>query len=349
MYLTGLTQQNTWQIATGDGSRSYGNVFFELGIACLGPGDPGPWLDPSAMTFYNADESAKYKVESLSQVEPGEWVIARKGTQTILGVGKVKSSIKWSRILEDVDGWDLQHYVDVEWYRPATPQMVLSFSDRTLPWHTISGCNDQRVYQAIERTQFERVEPSTPISGIAEPTTIQIASLSKELLNRGVRVQDAENVIAAIERIERLTRWYLANDPRVGEAEIRAFLVAPLLVALGWPEQRIKLEYDATDVALFRERFNRKQRSSPEWIVEVKSFGNGLAFTKGQLKKYGKRFPNCTKFIATNGYRYVFLELEGSSLKQRGYFNLLNMRDRNVLHPEGLTPVETLSELSRFN
>lgn len=350
MFLTALNKENTWQVGTGDGSRSYAQVFFDLGIACLGSGDPGPWADEKAMLHYNTNKADKKKVGSLAKVKEGEWVIARKGLNTIMGVGRVTSRIQWSSVLEDVEGWDLQHYVNVEWYRPTTDDGQITFQSSPLPQYTISACNSQEVYDRIAITEFEAITPSSPIGSISPSNSVEIKQLATSLLDLGVRVQDADNVVAAIDRIVRLTTWYISNGP-VSEDEIRSFLVNPLMVALGWPEQRIKLEHHAIDVALFKDAISRKANTAPEWIIEVKTFGNGLAFSDAQLLRYANKFPECKHFVATNGHRYVLFERAGPNapLRHSGYFNLLNLKDRNVLNPESLTPTQAIVTLSRFN
>lgn len=36
-----LNVDNTWQIGTGDDTRSYFDIFSTYGVALVGPGDPG--------------------------------------------------------------------------------------------------------------------------------------------------------------------------------------------------------------------------------------------------------------------------------------------------------------------
>jgi hypothetical protein len=55
---------------------------------------------------------------------------------------------------------------------------------------------------------------------------------------------------AAISRIQRLARWYSRRAGWVSEHEIRTFLIVPLPLALGWPEQRINIEYEHADIAV---------------------------------------------------------------------------------------------------
>jgi hypothetical protein len=50
----------------------------------------------------------------------------------------------------------------------------------------------------------------------------------------------------ALRRIRRLARFYLDRDwILTNEYDTRTFLVVPLLLALGWAEQRMKVELQA--------------------------------------------------------------------------------------------------------
>ena len=49
---TDINETNTWQIGTGDPSRSYISVFLKFGVALVGPGEPGPERDPGTIIYY---------------------------------------------------------------------------------------------------------------------------------------------------------------------------------------------------------------------------------------------------------------------------------------------------------
>lgn len=348
MRLQNITSANTKQIGTGDGTRQYERTFFDLGIACIGPGDSGPFGTPEATAWFELYDEGVQRVTTMSRLEPGSWLIARKGLRTIVGVGQVTSHIQWNAILEDIEGWDLQHHVTVDWYRPIGGANRIVFDRNLLPQRTLSACNSPEVYARIAETDFERVLPIRSEESLRPAKSIGVNDLSRTFMDLGLRSQDSDNVAATIEHIIRLTQWYQDNDRKVRENEIRAFLVVPFLIALGWSEQRMKLEYHGIDVALFDRPFQGDYDSAPQVIVEAKQFGNGLAFTHEQINSYADAFPDCQRLVATNGYRYVYVERQNGVITKRGYFNLLRLRDRNALYLDTMTPAETMVALSRL-
>lgn len=67
------------------------------------------------------------------------------------------------------------------------------------------------------------------------------------LTKEGLRPGDAENLTAALARVRRLSRYYYdeVEWDHVREHETRTFLVVPLLLALRWAEQQLKIEHPA--------------------------------------------------------------------------------------------------------
>lgn len=348
MNLTALSPANTWQIGTGDGSRGYVGLFFKHGVAVVGPGDPGEEGTEEAKSYYTENATITNWGGVLNQVKVDHWLIARPGTGRIAAVGRVAGPMRYGRFFEDVEGWDLQHYVPVEWYRPATEDHIVHLERNCLTRATIQGCNVPEVFEAIRNTPFERVEPELSTDLLPSPEEESIEAVADALVDMGVRVQDAENVMRTIQRIVRLTHWYYEHDRDVLEHEIRAFLVLPLLQALGWSEQCMKLEYGRSDVALFSRPFRAKDPPAPQVILEAKTFGNGLAYTHDQAKSYGLKFPTCRRFVTTNGFRYRTYSRQGDGLVATGYVNLLRLRKRNVLELELMKPIETLVSLSNL-
>jgi len=348
MTLNNLTPANTWQIGTGDGSRGYVGLFYKYGVAVVGPGDPGEEGTEEAKRYYINNAGISNWGGVLSQVAVDHWLIARPGNGRIAAVGRVTGPMRYGRFFEDVEGWDLQHYVPVEWYRPGTEDHILHLDRNCLTRATIQGCNVPEVFEAIRNTPFERMEPQHSVDKLQGPEEESIEAVADALVDMGVRVQDAENVMRTIQRIVRLTHWYYEHDRAVLEHEIRAFLVLPLLQALGWSEQCMKLEYGRSDVALFSRPFRAIDPPAPEMILEAKTFVNGLSYTHDQAKAYGSKFPACQRFVTTNGFRYRTYERQGDALTATGYVNLLRLRKCNVLEPDLMPPIDTLVSLSNL-
>jgi hypothetical protein len=341
--------QKVWQIGSGDGSRGYSQVFFDLGVALVGPGDPGREGEEKTAEYYRLHPEAKNWGAKLKKTKPGDWIILRKGRREILGIGKIAGAYNYSSLFEDVDGWDLQHYAEVEWYRPLER---IEFESIPLSMNTLASCNHPEVLERIQAIEFEKVQRKATVAEKEAnlPAPIEIKELAPALIEHGLRIQDAEGITQTIERVIRLAKWYYKNDYRVSEHELRTFMVIPLLIALGWSEQKIKIEFSNIDAALFKMPFtaSKIKELSPEIILETKVFNDGLAFTGNQLKTYGKKFPDCRKFIATNGFRYKFFHKEGEAFVQKGYLNLFNLRKGDVFNNEVKGAIDTLLMMSGF-
>ena len=88
----------------------------------------------------------------------------------------------------------------------------------------------------------------------------------------------------------------------IREHETRSFLVLPLLLALGWSEQQIKIELGVKgerkriDIACFARAYRRDSSGELNYedctlIIETKDFRLGLEEAPDQAKAYAEHFP----------------------------------------------------------
>ena len=117
-----------WQVAAGDGSRDYADVFLKFGVILLGPGSEGDYF--SNKDIYNNPESGCYCpfvrtfAEELAQ---GDLVVLKRPVSSqweIVAVGEVMSDYSYEDAFSDVDGWDLQHCRRIEWKKPISQTIV---------------------------------------------------------------------------------------------------------------------------------------------------------------------------------------------------------------------------------
>jgi hypothetical protein len=80
------------------------------------------------------------------------------------------------------------------------------------------------------------------------------------LIVDGLPGQRAELIATTVWRLRRMAKWYSEHSADVGEHEIRTFLIVPLLISLGWPEQKMKIEWDNMDVVLFDSVYRKNAR-----------------------------------------------------------------------------------------
>lgn len=114
-----------------------------------------------------------------------------------------------------------------------------------------------------------------------------------------MRPKTAENLTATLDRIRSLAQYYHEHydRPDVREHETRTFLVIPLLLALGWAEQQIKIELPVkdrrrADVACFPKPYTKKNPGCV-LILETKAFSQGLDYAPEQAKRYPDSLPKC--------------------------------------------------------
>ena len=304
--------------------RDYSDRFLRHGLAFVG-GD----------TFCAA----------MEQVKPGDVLILKRGMSLIVAVGVVVErdgrcrSIGDKSWLRDFDGWDLQAWCNVDWHKPDAPYETTGLTRATL-----QGVNQQHLMDLADRALAE-----VPRCTVYEPEPPPTESVTDEdmigqLIEFGLRPAAAEELAQALRRIRLLARFYLSRDWNLTkEHEARSFLVLPLLLALGWAEQKIQIEYAVpgvgrADIACFRKSVRSfGQDGDCAVIIETKSLGQGLVYAQDQAHRYADKFPSCEVVLVTNGYCYKAFKRSAADgsfpLQPTAYLNIMDPRDRYPLDP----------------
>ena len=315
---------NYWQIAAGSQGRDYSEYFIRFGMAFVG---------------------GKENADLMSEVKIGDRVLLKSGLSKLVAAGEVvnrdgehseEGDKEW---LRDVDGWDLRAYCYVDWHIPAKPVGVEGLNRNTI----------QRVHKQQPQLKAAKVildfppqESIEPGPGKTEP--VDDDEIIEHLIIQGLRPRAAEDLTTTFNQIRRLARYYRGRRwEDVREHETRTFLVIPLLLALGWAEQQIKIELPAgrrgrADVACFSKPYARKNGECV-LIIETKSFSQGLHYAKIQVERYSKAFPNCKCIVASNGYCYKTWERQDDGQFNQmpsAYLNLLAPKDKYPLDPENV-------------
>lgn len=233
---------NYWQVAAGSEGRDYSADFITYGLAFVG---------------------GEANVASMLNVKTGDRVLLKKGMSKLLAVGVAverngvcagKDDKEW---LFDFDGWALPGYCNVDWYCPTQPIDAAGFTRTPMQQVHVNSLKNiaENALQTWPRVSSNISEPE-PTKDVADSELLDI------LIQEGLRPAAAEDVAAALQRIRLLVRYYTRFAWQdVNESEVRAFLVAPLLLALGWPEQNLKCELQIrsgrVDVACFAKPYRR--------------------------------------------------------------------------------------------
>jgi hypothetical protein len=309
-----------WIISAGAEGRDYTEYFQRFGMAFVG----------------GAPQRA-----TMKQVKVGDVILLKRGLTEIVAAGTVvdrngghsgDGDKEW---LRDFDGWDLAGYCYVDWHVPATPEPA-------------TGLRMGTIYQTSQPQLMVIAQkilsgPSQPFQNEPTPTkTVDDNALLGFLIQQGLRVAAADEVTEALRRIRLLAQYYYDNWKwqDIREHETRTFLVIPLLLALGWAEQQLKIEMPAAggrvDIACYPVAF-KGINAEAIVLIETKGFASGLHYAPEQAHGYAKSFSNCQVLLVTNGYCYkTYLRTgEGTfSTQPSGYLNIIKPRDRYPLEPE---------------
>jgi len=310
-----------WQVAAGSAGRDYADRFLQFGMAFVG-GDK--------------------QIATMKGVSAGDVILLKRGLYQIVAVGEVvhrdgkfrgEKDKKW---LYDFDGWELIAYCYVDWRKPDAPVQT-------------DGLTRATIQKAPQAKHIEIAESllSLPVQSFEpEPEStrdVEDIEILRFLISEGLRPSAADELTETIRKIRLLSEYYYGHCrwEDVREHETRTFLVVPLLLALGWSEQQIKIEYPCSrgrvDVACFNRAFRRKNDDCVV-LIETKDFSSGLDYAPTQARQYAESFPACRVMVVTNGYCYkTYLKSDdGFSSKPSAYLNLLSPQDRYPLDPKNV-------------
>lgn len=339
-----ITNEPLWQIGTGDYTRDYSKMCLDFGIAIVGPGWPGDARKTPPELVTENDWGIR-----LTQIKVGDVVLLRRGQTLIKAVGRVTKDYDYSLSLSDIHGWDLNHYITLEWLTRRDGQDIV-LPHAMIGYSSMSaiGKNYDAVKEIVNSQELIPYRSERKLSDLRYPGPVTIDDLKDHLIEHGIRIADAENTADTIARIITLVKWYNKNYPNVLEHELRAFMVIPLLMSLGWSEQKMKLEYDKIDIALFNAPYTKHTKDQPEIIIETKTFEDGLLLAKEQLNYYAGKYPTCRTMVTTNGYRYNVYKKDADSFGLRSYFNLLDMRRHDYIENHILGALDGVIQISNL-
>ena len=330
-----ISNKVVWQQAAGDTDRDYSDLFLQWDVILGGPGYAGAWPDCKQRLLN--DKWSAHKVTDLGRfsgkMADGDLVVLRMGTSKVLGVGQVVGGYEWREEFGDIDGWDLQHVRRVRWlWKAADPPKTfdtwaLKQGDVT---QRLSGGSviDWLAKLAIPDDAFSRPLIELPA---AKDNEIDVHRISEFLFDHGVASASITNLLNEIGELVRIAEWYKRSG-KPSEHETVAYLVVPLLRALGWTPQRMAVEWNRVDVALF-DQLPRCDESL-RVVVEAKKMGNSCLTAKSQAMSYAEGKDECHRLIVTDGLRYgVYVRKGKEPLRLYAYLNLTRLRGDYPVYP----------------
>jgi hypothetical protein len=325
-------QATIWQFASGGRGRNYGRLLIDWGVIVLGPGRFGNWNENQAT--YDSKLSGQKSGEIrrfYRQVEVGDRVVLRKGTDEAHAVGVIESDAVCHEAFGDVDGWDLQHTRRVRWLwtHDGSPK---TFDTYTFNFgQTLTKGVDEGVAEWVRSLNLsyrtDNPLPALPESGGQD---ISIQDIGRHLFDAGVDSSSINELSRKIEELNRIARWYGRSKEKPSEHETVAYLVIPLMRVLGWTPQKMGVEWNRVDLALFDDVPRTKEKLVA--TVEAKKWGNSCLTARSQAERYARDVAGdrCQRLIVTDGNRYgVFLRngSGGFGAEPDAYLNLAHPKD----------------------
>jgi len=325
-----------WQVAAGDTNRNYADLCLKWDVILNGPGSEGPWPD-CIPTLQKEWELSSRKITDLRRfcvdIKDGDIVVLRLGTTDILGIGLVVGNYEWRQEFDDVDGWDLQHIRRVRWVW-QDDKNPKRFDTYTLKLgDTVQSMDSDAVKKWLESLDIDVSSYNRPLvdipsfSTVADGKLVDFDTISEYLFDQGVASSSIQKLLDEIDELIRIAKWYQrAGNP--SEFETVAYLAVPLLRALGWTPQKMAVEWQNVDLALFTRLPRADDNLSV--VVEAKPKGMSCLSAKSQAQFYAEQKGReaCQRLIVTDGIRYgVYLRKDGSFPDNpTAYLNLTHMR-----------------------
>ncbi len=346
-----------WQIACGEKGRRYQRLFLDHDVMFLGPGRFGPYAPPLYDENPDARAEGEGKVTYIRQfateVRQGDLVLLRSG-YNVLSIGEIESDYFHTTAFDDVYGWDLEHCRRVRWQRQhdeALQQIQASgdlFADRKqIP--TFTRVNHPRNLDPIRHLLPQiATRPLRDLPGTPE-TPLTPEQLSDALFQEGLGYDACLHVERAIRKLRGLLDWYNKerSPGRPTEHEVVAHMILPLMLALGWSEQLLAIEWKKIDLAVFTH--TPTDVSTCGLVCEAKGMDSPMQEVVEQAIGYcnAHGLDHCQKIlVADGGYFSLYRKIAGVwETDPSGYINLRKLR-RHYLLPKGADAVKTLMALT---
>ena len=275
----------------------------------------------------------------------------------VTAIGLVaEADYAWNEAFDDVYGWDLQHTRRVIWQEHLTEDIgriqhkgPLFGKRKQIP--TFTRVNDEGILAPL-RPLFSLLK-QRPLKPLPKPlpTPLSLDDVGQQLFARGIANDAVDKVITAIERQRRLLSWYQQfglKSNRPTEHEVVAHTVLPLLLALGWSEQLLAVEWKSIDLAAFWATPTIEKHCV--LVCEAKTRYHGLQDVKKQAFNYANKLKliGCRKVLLTDGGRFYLYE-RGSDKIWRdqavGYLNVERIRTNHIA-PPNTNAIDTIVALT---
>jgi len=326
-----------WQHSGGDGDRIYCDICFNYEVILNGPGNAGKLNDTTKKKMLD-DGIKQRKITDLLrfcfEMKDGDIVILRIGTTKIYGIGTIIGNYEFNNIFSDVDGWNIQHCRRIYWIWKAESNV----KPKIFPVNTLKrGDTTQRLTSKMVLNWISSLdlEINKKISVAALPLENKkinsVEDIASYLFEKGLEGNLIKTIVDVLVDLCIIAKWYTATPTHApSEFETKAYLIIPLLRALGWTPQKMAIEWNKVDIALF-DKLPREDRNLIA-VVEAKRKGNSCLTAFSQAEKYSKDKPHCNRLIVTDGIRYGIFKKENNQFKLHAYMNLTEFKEKYEIY-----------------
>jgi hypothetical protein len=350
--------QRVWQIAAGEAGRKYADLFLAHDVMFCGPGRFGAYSDAAYIDLHSRGLISTGKLSQVKQfattVQSGDLVLLRSGYR-VEAIGVVHDDgYQHSTIFDDVFGWDSEHTCRVLWQHDLSTELAQIQAERPLfnlrkQIPAFTAVEDDIILAPIrhlfDRCQSRALRPLPP----SPPPALSLDELSEALFRRGLGFTAVDQLRRSLEKQRRLIEWYQSSGmkERPTEHEVVAHIILPLLMALGWPEQLLAVEWPKIDLAIFDGTPTDQRRC--RLVCEAKGMGYGLQDVLQQAVRYTEtlKLAACDKILLADGGRFYLYRrwAEGWEQQPSGYLNVLRIREDHLL-PSGTNAIDTIIALT---
>ena len=256
-------------------------------------------------------------------------MVLKMGLSRLHGIGIV-GDYEFVEEFNDVDGWELGHARRVRWlhrdrhdfetnvFTRSTTTRLYAYTALAYIRMSLDQIDDDGCWHDVEPLDF-------PANGGG---SFELAEddLAAYLFKKGLPGDAIRDLLDPKGTFVQMANWYWKQW--ASEHETVCHLVVPLMKVLGWTPQRIALEYNRIDVALFS-RLPRKDENLA-LVVEAKALHQACLGAFGQAKKYAESYPSCRRIIVTDELRYGVYVREGTEWPKKpnpyAYLNVRRLR-----------------------
>lgn len=305
--------RSIWQVSGGPPNRGYASVFLKHGVALIGPGDAGPWLPERGEVEFDGNFVRRFATE----VQPGDVILLRTGLATIEVVGLIVGPYEYLSQFDDVNGWDLQHARRVRWCR---------LPDAYIFEAAVFGGSPPRISQINQPAVVEyaiRFVNSPPTAWQTAP----LPALPAEEPPLVLIPAHLQNLVAQVDDWAKLywDRDHFGEHPT--EDELLSHFAVPMLIALGWPVERIAIKWRYIDVSVFKALPRTPENC--HFIIEAKRLGAGVEGALKQAKDYLNALGIQRDIVLTDGLRYRLYATEQYYMPV-AYANLARLKQSSL-------------------